>query len=223
MGYGLLAGFTLPTQRAALMLAVVALVLILSRCIRPGSLFLLIMASVLLFDPLAPFSISFWLSFTAVAVLALTVSHRDQSDSGRFAERESPVLQGLKKLAFILRGWGRIQCWLLLGMAPVLLFAFQKISLISPLANLVAVPVVGCVVVPLCLFGLVAYLAGAEWLSYWSTHFAADVFHWIWRFLYLLDSLAVTHWQGPAPSLWAVVLGYCAIAMLFLGKHFPGR
>lgn len=130
--YAGLAGFSVPTQRALVMVGVVLVALLLRRALAPGRALVLALAGVLLLDPLAPGAAGFWLSFGAVAVILYTVAWR-QPGGGR----------GWR--------WVWIQLALGLGLAPLLVVAFQQVPLIAPLANLVAVPLVGFVLVPLVL------------------------------------------------------------------------
>ena len=51
------------------------------------------------------------------------------------------------------RGWGRTQWAITVGLAPLLLVLFQQVSLVSPLANAIAIPLVSLVVTPLALAG----------------------------------------------------------------------
>ena len=217
IGYGILAGFTLPTRRALCMLVAVVLGIILRR--RGKSLEILVsaLAMVLLIDPLSPLSASFWLSFIAVAVLV--IASQTAGAASVFGASESVS----RKVFQTFKQWSRMQWWLLLGMAPVLLLSFHKVSLIAPLANLVAVPVVGMVVVPLCLLGLVAYLSGVEvaWLG--LTTAASEVLSWVWRYLAWLDSLPYSHWVGREPSGWALLAAVCGCILMLKGKHLPGR
>ncbi|MCQ1057307.1 DNA internalization-related competence protein ComEC/Rec2 [Photobacterium sp. ZSDE20] len=69
--YAWLAGFTLPTQRALLMSSVV-LLLLRFRVVWPSWQVLLLVFTVsLALDPLASYNAGFWLSFAAVAVIAM--------------------------------------------------------------------------------------------------------------------------------------------------------
>ena len=128
IAYAGLAGFTVSTQRALVMLLVSGLVLMLRQPLRPGITLLTAAAVVLLFDPLSSISAGFWLSFGAVSVLVLLALMSPTS-----------------------RGRGRLQLLLTLGMAPLTLVFGFRLALVSPLANLVAIPWVGVLVVPLML------------------------------------------------------------------------
>ena len=67
--YGLLAGFTVPVQRALFMLACFAVAALSGRPVNPADRLLFAALLVLLANPLAVVGVGFWLSFAAVALL----------------------------------------------------------------------------------------------------------------------------------------------------------
>ena len=135
VGYAALAGFALPTVRALLMNAV-ALLALLWR-IRPALTDALGLALllVLLLEPLAVLDNSFWLSFSAVAVLLLLAA----GGGG---------------------GVWRMQWVLSLGLGALAGWLFLHWGLFSPLANLLMVPLFSLLIVPLVLVG--GLLPGAD-------------------------------------------------------------
>jgi len=128
--YALLAGFEVPAQRTLYMLSVVALTLCSGRHLGASRTLLLALFTVLLADPWAVMATGFWLSFGAVAVLFF-------AGTGRLGETraERRWHAGLKQ-------WGATQWAVTLGSLPLLLLFFQQFSLVSPLANAVAIPLV---------------------------------------------------------------------------------
>jgi len=136
LGYGLLAGFQVPVQRACMMLAVVLLWRLRYRHLGMWVPWLLALNAVLLWEPLASLLPGFWLSFAAVAVLILTFSGRLGAWSAW-------------------RAWGRAQWLIALGLLPVLIALGLPVSLTAPLANLFAVPWISLAVLPLALLGTV--------------------------------------------------------------------
>ena len=134
--YAALAGFAIPTQRALIMLFVVFIAMMFKREFLRSYILLSALLAVIVFDPLSVLSPGFWLSFAAVAVIILTVSGRLAVKAGKRA----------KLLQF---GW--LQFAIFIGLLPPLLILFHQFSLISPLANLFAVPLMSLVIVPLTL------------------------------------------------------------------------
>ncbi len=130
--YSGLAGFSLPTLRALIMLSVVLAGVIMSRKIRLGWTFIFALTLMLIINPLSIGSVSFWLSFSAVGVLVFFFQTSQRS---------------------LLRNFFTAQIVIFLGLFPILLLTFNQAPLISPIANSIAVPVVSFVVVPLDFLG----------------------------------------------------------------------
>jgi competence protein ComEC len=124
--YVLLAGFGVPAQRTLYMLAVVALALWTGRLTSVSHILCLALGLVVLIDPWAVLWPGFWLSFFAVAVI---------------------LYAGLGRIGSDTRGWraalalgARTQYAVTLGLAPLTLLLFSQVSLVSPIANAVAIP-----------------------------------------------------------------------------------
>jgi competence protein ComEC len=202
-GYALLAGLSLPTQRALIMLAVVMGALLVRREIRPLQTLSLALFAVLVFDPLAVLSPGFWFSFFAVGVIFYLAGGRVRPVRG-------------------LRQWGRIQFWLTLGLLPLTLWFFQRGVLVGALANLVAVPVVSLLVVPLALIGTLALQAYAP-LGHLLLWLAQGVLSALWPLLTLLAGLPFAQWHAPAAPFWALVLAVLGVAVIMAPRGLPGR
>lgn len=144
VGYAALAGFTLPTQRALVMTLVLFVVHALRWRLPLSDYLLLALTAVLLVDPLAVLGAGFWLSFLAVALLALVMTAGE-------------------------RGLWRAQVLLSLGTGAVAGWLFAGFSLLSVPVNLVLVPLFSFVIIPLSLAGLWLpaswqVLEGSAWL-----------------------------------------------------------
>ena len=202
VGYAALAGFTLPTQRALLMLVTTLGALILGFRVQFGRSLLLALFLVVLIDPLATLSIGFWLSFIAVAV----------------------ILWNLGGRVVPLRGWRqglRIQLAVTLGLLPVLFLFFGQVSLISPLVNLIMVPWFSMVLVPMMLVGLPALLIpelAQVWFN-WLGTLSGVTFESLQWFSSL--SFAVSEWPAQGGLLWLSALAGCLL--LLMPGGVPGR
>ena len=203
--YALLAGFEVPVQRTLYMLSVAVLALCSGRNFGSGRILLAALFVVLLIDPWAVLSIGFWLSFGAVGALLY-------AGGTRLRQSERPA--GVARWRALALHWGAAQWAVTVAGLPLLLLFFQQFSLVSPLANALAIPVVSLLITPLTL--LCAVLP-------WSWLLHAD--HWL-----LAQLMAVLHelsawpvWQQPAPPLWAILLALGGIAWLLLPRGFPAR
>jgi competence protein ComEC len=196
-GYCLLAGFAVPAQRTLYMLGVVALARLAAREMAASRVLLLALLLVLLLDPWAVLAAGFWLSFGAVALLF-------HIGSGRLGP------------AHWLLEWGRAQWAVTLGMLPALLALFQQFSLVSPLANAVAIPLVSFVITPLALLGTLPLLDPLLALAHFFTA-------WLMIFIDWLAGLPLAMWQQAAPPAWAVLLALAGGIWLLLPRGFPAR
>ena len=159
LAYGALAGFELPTTRTLLKIAVVAGWRLLRRGGGFGEGFGLALAAILIADPLSVLSAGFWLSFAGMALLAWTLA-RDSGWRGHLNEI------GLAPLLMTL------------ALLPLTVWFFGQASLVPPAANLVAVPFVSFVIVPIDL-GACALLFALPWMGQ----------HLLHVFAYLADGL----------------------------------
>jgi len=195
--YALLAGFGVPAQRTLYMLGVAVAALLSGRAVAVPNVLGTALLLVLLLDPWAVLAAGFWLSFGAVALLLYVAT-------GRLAARHW------------LRDWLRAQWAVTLGMLPLLLALFQQFSLVSPLANAVAIPVVSLLVTPLALLGSLPGFA-------WALALAHALLAPLIDFLQWLATWPGALWQQHAPPAWAVPLALLGAAWLLLPRGFPAR
>lgn len=215
LAYCLLAGWGVPAQRTFLMLATVAVALWLRLGTRPATTLAVAAFVVCALDPWAVRSPGFWLSFGAVAAIFLTVGgRRAPLPRGRFG--------GLKaKLAAA----ARVQLAVTVALIPLTIALFQQVSVISPLANAVAIPVVSLAVTPLALLGA-ACAALPEPLGAFAVPLLA-LAHALFSALAQALAAAVV-WPAAtvtlaAPPAWAVALGVVGAAWLLAPPGWPLR
>jgi competence protein ComEC len=148
-GYSLLAGLSVPTQRTWLMLALYVCARLAARRVDAGRLWAMALVAVLLTDVRAPLAAGFWLSFIAVGVLLA------------FAGPEMGTAPGEPRPGHLARGWSlvRVQFTIMLALMPATLAIFGGVSMVGLAVNLVAIPVISLVFVPVVLAGaLLAWL-----------------------------------------------------------------
>ncbi len=200
-GYAALAGFAVSTQRALIMLAVLFAAVLLRRNPRPQAGLSLALGAVLIVDPMAGLSPGFWLSFGAVAVLAYG------------------MLRRVGRSGFAWR-WGRAQWLVAVGLAPLVLLLFGRVSLAAPLVNLLAVPLFSLLLLPAVLLGAVLLFAtGLEFPLVYSV--------WVLEAAYSgLERLADLHWVAwslPDKPLWVWLSACAAVVLLLAPRGLPGR
>jgi competence protein ComEC len=197
LGYALLSGYGVPAQRTVYMLGAITISLLLSRNFAPSQLLSVALMAVLLLDPWSVLAPGFWLSFAAVGLIFFMTSNR------------------LGTRHWLIE-YGRIQWAMSIGLIPPLLALFQQISLVSPVANVFAIPLVSFVVVPLTLLGA---LLPFDWLLQLAhAAMSACMIALTW-----LNNMPATVWSQHAPPLWSIVIGMIGVLWILLPRGFPAR
>ena len=201
--YAALAGFTLPTQRALIMIIVLFASIIMQRARLPSQSLAIALFLILIVDPFAVLSAGFWLSFAAVAVILMGMTNRLST-----------------------QGWwwkyGRLHALIALGLMPILIVIFQRFPLLSPLANFFAVPLIGFIVVPLVLLGTLTAIIAPE-LSYLLLNFSALIIEAVWPFLAMLSELELGQWTQHVPLSWTWLPAFIGILWILAPRGMPAR
>ena len=195
--YALLSGFAVPAQRTVYMVGAVAIALWLNRNFSPGQILGIALLGVLIPDPWAVISAGFWLSFGAVTLILFVTANR----VGR---------------SHWLAEYAKVQWAMTIGLIPLLLGLFQQVSLVSPVANALAIPLVSLIVVPLALLGAALPVETPLWMA----HF---VMSGVMRFLEWLNTLPQAVWIQHAPPTWSIVAGMLGVLWILMPRGFPSR
>jgi competence protein ComEC len=197
LAYSLMTGYAVPAQRTFVMLAVVALCVLADRHGSPSRVLALAALAVITLDPWAVLSAGFWLSFGAVAAIFYVMALR----TGEQGKLKAAVLEQLAVTVVML---------------PMLMALFQEVSLVSPLANAFAIPLVSLVVVPLTIAG--AFLPLPMLLDAAHGLMVAIMFPLEW-----LAALPLAMLESHAPAAWTVVAAVVGCLWLLAPRGFPLR
>ena len=200
--YAALAGFSLPTQRALLMLSLSLLGLSAGRRVAPLRIWALVGTVLLLADPASLLGPSVWLSLGAVGLLLWC-----HACSG---QRAGVML-------FV-----RVQAFLLVAMIPLGLYWFQSAATIGAAINLIAVPLVSMLVLPLLLLALLS-AALAEPLALLLLGLAEWPLALLWRLLEAMDSLLDAFESPLALPHTAALALLLPLVLAALLPRFPGK
>ena len=203
LAYALLAGFGIPVRRALIMVSIFMLSIVLDQGASFARAIALAVVAILLLDPLAVLSPGWWLSFWAVTVIAYC-------SSGRHGPR------------VFVQKWVYMHIVLAICMVPLLLVFFQQASVIAPLANVLAVPYVGMIVVPVALTGTLLFTV-SETAGVWLLEVAARLMDLVWPWLSGLAGLEHALWQQHQPVAWTLIPAFFGLAILFMPRGIPGR
>ncbi|WP_397390120.1 DNA internalization-related competence protein ComEC/Rec2 [Polynucleobacter sp.] len=219
--YAWLAGFQIPAQRTMYMVGVVAFALWSGRSPRSFDIWWWALAFVLLIDPMAPYTPGFWLSFGAVAAILYAMQDSDGLlglPTGRELE-----LDWQYRVTQALRDACRVQAVVTIALLPLTLHWFYQVSIVSPLANAVAIPVVSYIVTPLAIAGALLPDFIGKWLlipAHATMDYLAIMLAWManWRW--------AIAWSSQ-PAGWAMVMSIIGIAIAIrpgsIRENLPSR
>jgi competence protein ComEC len=213
--YSALAGFNIPTVRTLIMLVIFYCACIWRRSIRISDIFCFALASVVVIDPLAALDMGFWLSFGAVALLLIYFS-------GRMSPKQvAEPWSGFGAVA-MLYGFARSQWVMFIGLMVPLSVLVSNISLVAPLANAIAIPLITFIVVPVLLIA-----AATRDLALNASDFLLACAAWVMEIVKVfLDYLLLLggSWSSPvvafSPAL-AVLIGVSCLILLMPKGLFP--
>ncbi len=201
--YGMLAGFSVPTQRAVFMVVIVMSVVLAQEEVYLWRRLVLAFCVVVLHDPFTLYSASLWMSFGSVASIAYVCG-------GRF-KAYSKMTQ-----------WWRLQLALFVGLTPLTLFYYHQVSIVGIVANMIAVPWVGFVIVPLCLLAaLLSIIAPA--VSNLLFIVAGKCIAPLWCYLQWLSDLSCAVWVHVISADWILFFALVAAFLILLPRAIPGR
>ncbi|WP_397475375.1 DNA internalization-related competence protein ComEC/Rec2 [Pusillimonas sp.] len=213
--YCLLAGWGVPARRTFLMLSVLAAAHLLRLPLGPWRVLLLAAAAVVAMDPWALTASGFWLSFGAVAVL-LT--------SGRWLGASVHEATKQRRLWDWLLAACKLQLTVTAGLMPVLALLFNEISIVSPLANAYAIPIISLVVTPLSLLlALASMVPALGWAAHGLTWLAHEPLRLMMLPTQWLAQNDAASLDAPAAPAWAIVLALAGLAAALMPRGLPLR
>ncbi|TSA38674.1 MAG: DNA internalization-related competence protein ComEC/Rec2 [Methylococcaceae bacterium] len=202
--YAALAGFSIPTLRAVIMLSVVLMALICQRHTQVFSTLAMALLTVLIIDPFAVASIGFWLSFLAVALIIYTVT-------GRLGASTHAWLTAL-----------RIHWATSLGLMPLLVYFFHSITFTALIANVIAEPIIGVIVIPITFFAVMVMGLLPD-VSDYIFSLLNEVIDLLLLYLGYLARLPYATLNQAAPPFWSVLLASLGCLLLLAPKGIPNR
>ena len=203
-------GFEIPALRTLITTALITLTLFFKQRFSSFSIVIASAAILLLYDPLSVLSVAFWLSYGASFILLRVYQTIVFKDNSTWQEKVCTVL-----MQFI-QSQGKI----FLALLPITILFFQQVSWLSPLSNLIAIPVIGTLVVPVEVFAatLGAVSPRLSYPFFWFANQALDGLVWILAKLTKLDQLHFI-WLNP----WQVICLSLAVFIVFLPKGIVPR
>ncbi len=210
--YGILAGMSPSTQRAVIMVGVFLLTFLLEREHNLINTIAVAGLIILIISPPSLFSISFQLSFAAVLAITYGTSKILQSK-----EKTENTLTSLLKSVytfFIVSGLA------IIGTAPLTMFYFNQISLTGIFSNLIFIPLIGFVVVPLGLFSVLILMPVCSEAAVWGLKICDFILAFSIEWIYRIAELPYAAVKTITPSFIEITCAYVLLgSVLYL--FFP--
>ena len=213
--YAELSGFAVPARRALLMTVIFVFAGLMRRQLSAARLLAICALVILLCDPLAVLAPGFKLSFAAVAILFWHLQ----------VTRVPPFVIDNRLIGTIVNAGRRLtstQCALLFGLFPLTALLFDRVAVVAPVVNLLALPVFNFITVPACLLGLIM-----DGPLQPAGNIALDVAHWsigvvLWLVRHAAD-LPFTSFHIARPHGLFVVVFLLVSLWALLPPGWPGR
>jgi len=182
--YLFISGGSIPTQRAWIMVVTILGFLLIKRTFQPWSALAMAALLILVWDSKAVLSSGFWLSFYAVSLIFMSLKvFKDKS-------------KWLQVIA--------MQITLSLGLIPLVAWNFYEVPVYGLFANIVAVPFVTFIGLPLLLLGS---LIGLVSLSWGQSYFI--MVDWFWQQLW-----SYLNWLSNLPNVQFLAVGHSILWLL---------
>ena len=143
--YTAFVGFEIPALRTLITVSILSLIILFKQKIQPLKHLLFTASILLLFDPFSFLSAAFWLSFGACFILIRVYQTIQQQSNEEVITWKVKFKQFIKVLF-------DSQWKTFIALLPLVLFIFQQFSWVTPLSNLIAIPLIGALIVPVEVF-----------------------------------------------------------------------
>lgn len=194
-------GFEIPALRTLLTVCIIGFFLLVRQSIRPFALLVYSASLLLIFDPFSILSAAFWLSYGACFILLRiyqTIAKLPQDQPMTYVQK------GYFAIKLLVESQWKI----FVALLPLVLIFFQQISLFAPLTNLIAIPFLSMIVIPLdilaaCLSSIIPILGT---LLFYLNDVCLSVLLWILSIL-----------QQVSPALYGVSCTPLMMVSLIVG------
>jgi competence protein ComEC len=202
--YSALSGFAIPAQRASIMLFILMISNIIFRNVSMWYRWFFAMMIILMVNPYDYGDASFWLSFISVGLLVWVMSDRLQSPSH-------------------LISWGKMQMTMVIGLMPLMFWFFQQVSIVSFMANAIAIPWVGFIILPIALSACVMCVFHLFWMSQTLFWLSGKCLYPLWKILFFLSHVSFSSWHHAFPNIIVLLMGMIGVMILLAPRGFPAK
>jgi len=205
--YAYVSGFQVPVIRSTIAILFVAYLMFYQLYWRPIAVFINLLVCFFILFPLSIIGMSFWFSFGAIFAICFFMWRYPRSDHSIWQAAKQTVA---------------LQLFLSLIMLPLIAINFGMLSTVSALVNLIVMPVVSLLLVPMCLLLVSMMLCNINLLIKPLLQWLDWCFEQLILFMQVFTAgpYASIEVQGIPSLAWFIVL---IIMLLLLLPHWPHR
>ncbi|RZF55732.1 DNA internalization-related competence protein ComEC/Rec2 [Acinetobacter halotolerans] len=225
-------GFEIPAMRTLLTVMIASIFLIFRQSIQPFAILVYSASLLLIYDPFSILSAAFWLSYGACFILLRIYQTIVQLPKDQVATTTQKMRMANKVLI-------ESQWKIFVALLPLVLIFFQQVSWLAPLTNLIAIPLLSGIIVPLdiiaaCIWLVIPILGGLLFqlndlflsllMSILNTlqHISPDLYgvsYTPWSIVSLIFGIFILFLpRGTVPKVWALL---CFLPILLGVKAQP--
>ncbi|MBI3808904.1 MAG: DNA internalization-related competence protein ComEC/Rec2 [Nitrospirae bacterium] len=216
--YALLGGAETATVRSLVMILIVLAATLLGRTHSMGTGLALALLLIVGWDPLAPFDISFQLSFLSVLVIVLVMGVRAHSEAeavaGGFSDERGirgRMQEGMAETLLV-------SVLITVASAPLVAAYFNQVAWVGVVSNILVVPFVGFLVLPASLLAcLGTLLSGSDDLA--GTAIVQPLLHALVWMVQGFAAVPGAELRVPSPAVWQMLFFYLFLAACFLWRR----
>lgn len=212
IGYALFSGFSPSTRRALIMIVIFMSAYVIERESNAMNSLAAAGLGILTFDPVSLFSVSFQLSFVAVFFILMGLR--------LISVHQVPI----KKNVFTgLAGFVFISVCAITGTQPIVMYYFHLLSFSGVLSNLIVIPVVGFLVLPL---GIAAFLMNAlcQSLSFFFIQSAGFILKFCISMIFYISDIQYSWVETFTPDILEMACYYLFFYVIFrIALQIPKR
>lgn len=207
--YTAFVGFEIPALRTLLTVLLCGVIFYFKQSISAFKVLLLSASILLWFDPFSILSAAFWLSYGACFILIRVYQTIQQQ-----TENDQTIVD---KMIFYIHILVESQWKVFIALFPLVAFIFQKVAWIAPVSNLIAIPLIGAMIVPLEVVGACLSLLSQP-LGSLFFYIADFVLSLLTHILTFLDQIFSESLQWFALTPLMLVALTIAVIILFLPR-----
>lgn len=210
VAYTAFVGFEIPALRTCLTVILISTVLLLRQKVQPLKLILLSASLLLLIDPLSILSAAFWLSYGACFILIRVYQTTQQQPKNQIKTWKTQLKLFISVLI-------ESQWKVFVALFPLVILIFQQVSWFAPVINLIAIPFIGVIIVPIeVIAALLSWIF--QPLGLLLFHVADFALSLMLSILNLIQDVFTpkSHWIALTP--WMIVSLALGIYILFLPR-----